>query len=185
SEAAADAVVTISTPKAGKGPIPGVGDRVLARVFPSEEGDGAYAGRVIRILEKRREAVLGLFRVLQDGSFRIDPVERGKPELVVDEAFRNGAKDGDLVEAEPVSLGRYGLPRAKVLTIVGSLASEKAVSMIAIHAHEIPHIFPPEVLAEAGSVEPVSLSGLEDWRTLPLVTIDPPDAKDHDDAVYA
>ena len=185
SEAAADAVVTISTPKAGKGPIPGVGDRVLARVSPSEEGDGAYTGRVIRILEKRREAVLGLFRVLQDGSFRIDPVERGKPELIVDEAFRNGAKDGDLVEAEPVSLGRYGLPKAKVLTIVGSLASEKAVSMIAIHAHEIPHIFPPEVLAEADSIEPVSLSGREDWRTLPLVTIDPPDAKDHDDAVHA
>ncbi|TWG99057.1 ribonuclease R [Mesorhizobium sp. J18] len=185
TEAAANAVVTLSMPKTAKGPVPGVGDRVLARVFPSEEGDGAYTGRVIRILEKRREAILGLFRVLKDGSFRIDPVERGKPELVVDEAFRNGAKDGDLVEAEPVSLGRYGLPRAKVLTIVGSLASEKAVSMIAIHAHEIPHIFPPEVLAEADSVGPVSLSGREDWRTLPLVTIDPPDAKDHDDAVHA
>ena len=68
---------------------------------------------------------------------------------------------------------------------LGSLSSEKAVSLIAIHAHAIPHVFPPEVLAEAEAAKPVGLSGREDWRALPLVTIDPADAKDHDDAVYA
>src|SRR6185312_10018440 len=41
------------------------------------------------------------------------------------------------------------------------------------------------VLAEADAAKPVTLAGREDWRTLPLVTIDPVDAKDHDDAVHA
>ncbi|RVD33091.1 ribonuclease R, partial [Mesorhizobium sp. M4B.F.Ca.ET.019.03.1.1] len=80
---------------------------------------------------------------------------------------------------------RYGLPRAKVLAVLGSLTSEKAVSMIAIHAHDIPHIFPADVIAEADAVKPAALAGREDWRELPLITIDPADAKDHDDAVFA
>ena len=69
--------------------------------------------------------------------------------------------------------------------MLGSLTSEKAVSMIAIHAHEIPHIFPADVLAEADAIQPAAMAGREDWRDLPLITIDPADAKDHDDAVYA
>ncbi|TIV74118.1 MAG: RNB domain-containing ribonuclease, partial [Mesorhizobium sp.] len=80
---------------------------------------------------------------------------------------------------------RYGLPRAKVLAVLGSLSSEKAVSMIAIHAHDIPHVFPADVIAEAEAVKPPTLDHREDWRDLPLVTIDPADAKDHDDAVFA
>jgi ribonuclease R len=68
---------------------------------------------------------------------------------------------------------------------LGSLASEKAVSLIAIHAHNIPHVFPADALSEAEAARPVGLSGREDWRALPLLTIDPPDAKDHDDAVHA
>ena len=57
--------------------------------------------------------------------------------------------------------------------------------MIAIHAHEIPHIFPRQVIEEAEAASPASLGGREDWRSLPLITIDPADAKDHDDAVHA
>ena len=57
--------------------------------------------------------------------------------------------------------------------------------MIAIHAHGIPHVFPHAVLAEAEAAKPATMDHREDWRALPLVTIDPPDAKDHDDAVHA
>ncbi|MBN9234263.1 MULTISPECIES: ribonuclease R [Phyllobacteriaceae] len=168
------------------GPVAGIGDRVLAKTFPTDEVSGpAYTARIMKVFEKRSDAVLGVFRVLKDGTFRIEPVERRQPELIVDKEFQNGAKHGDLVEVEPSRAGRYGLPRAKVLTVLGSLTSEKAVSMIAIHAHDIPHIFPADVLAEAEALKPVTLQGREDWRDLPLVTIDPADAKDHDDAVYA
>ena len=57
--------------------------------------------------------------------------------------------------------------------------------MIAIHAHEIPHIFSDRAIDEAEAAKPAGLAGREDWRILPLVTIDPADAKDHDDAVLA
>ena len=168
------------------GPVPGIGDRVLSKVFPSDDPDAPpYTGRVMKIFEKRRDAVLGVLRRLADGSHRIEPVERRQAELVIDKEFLGEAKPGDLVEVEPTSSGRYGLPRGKVLSVLGSLTSEKAVSMIAIHAHDIPYIFPQEVLAEAEAAKPATMAGREDWRKLPLITIDPADAKDHDDAVHA
>lgn len=168
------------------GPVAGIGDRVLAKTFPaSDESGPPYTARIVKLFDKRKEAVLGVFRKLDDGTLRIEPVERRQPELIVDSEFAGDAKPGDLVEVEPVRVGRYGLPRAKVLSVLGSLTSEKAVSMIAIHAHEIPHIFPAEVLADADAVKPATVDGREDWRDVPLITIDPADAKDHDDAVFA
>ena len=185
-ENGATPLVSIRPSRSDKARVPGIGERVLAKVFPTGEEEGpAYTARVMKVFEKRREAILGIFRVLQDGSFRIEPVERRQAELTVDADYANGAKPGDLVEVEQTSSGRYGLPRAKVLTVLGSLTSEKAISMIAIHAHDIPHIFPQEAIAEAEAATPATVDGREDWRALPLVTIDPADAKDHDDAVHA
>ncbi|WP_457936797.1 ribonuclease R [Mesorhizobium sp. 10J20-29] len=179
-------VVSLTAPRGGKGPTAGVGDRVLAKTFATDgEGAISYTGRIIKLLARRVDATLGVLRKLDDGSFRIEPVERRQPELTVDSDALNNAKPGDLVEVEQVSAGSYGLPRGKVLQVLGSLSSEKAVSMIAIHAHDIPHIFPPEVLAEADAIKHATLDGREDFRDLPLITIDPADAKDHDDAVHA
>ena len=62
----------------------------------------------------------------------------------------------------------------------------KAVSLIAIHAHGIPTDFPREAVQEAERAKPVtSLAGRTDLRSTPLITIDPEDARDHDDAVWA
>jgi ribonuclease R len=183
--AAATAVVAIRMPRPGRGPIPGVGDRVLAKIFRSHEEDGGptYTARVIKVFEKRPGAALGVVRLRPDGTARVDPVERGKPEFELAAEATNGARHGDLVEIEVGRSTRYGLPQARVLSVVGSLSSEKAVSLIAIHAHGIPNRFPQDVLAEAEAVTPAGMQGREDWRDLPLVTIDPADAKDHDDAV--
>ncbi len=149
--------VSIRVPRGGGGPAPGIGDRVLAKTFPTDEATGpAYTGRVMKIFEKRSDAVLGVFRTLKDGTFRIEPVERRQPELIVEPEFRGDARDGDLVEVEPARAGRYGLPRGKVIAVLGSLTSEKAVSMIAIHAHDIPHIFPAAVIAEAEAAKPAT-----------------------------
>ncbi|MGZ5829830.1 MAG: ribonuclease R, partial [Xanthobacteraceae bacterium] len=95
------------------------------------------------------------------------------------------AEDGDLVAAEVARSGRYGLPSARVKERLGSLKSERAVSLIAINAHGIPSVFGREAIAEADAARPATLAGREDWRDVPLVTIDPIDAKDHDDAVFA
>ena len=171
----------------GKTPVGGLGDRVLAKIFPSKEKVGpAYTARIIKVLDKRQGASLGVFKETPGGGGRLMPIERRGDEMVIDPDGVGDAKDGDLVEVETSrNSGRYGLPRAKVLSVVGSVASEKAISMIAIHAHGIPHIFPSDVLAAADDAKPATMAHREDWRKLPLITIDPADAKDHDDAVYA
>lgn len=172
--------------KTTDGPVVGVGDRVLAKIFRSKEHDGPeYSARVIKVLEQNNNAVLGVLRKLSNGEWRLEPVNRKQPEVQLDPQSLQDAKSGDLVEVELLSSRRYGLPSGKVRQVVGSVDSEKALSMIAIHEHEIPHIFPEEVLREAAAAKPAALDGREDWREMPLLTIDPADAKDHDDAVYA
>jgi ribonuclease R len=175
--------VLIQVPRHGKVPVPGVGDRALARLSRHEEGY-AYTGRVIKILERKAMAAIGVFRATPGGG-RIEPVDRKQKEMIVDAEAAGGAKEGDLVSVVTTRSDRYGLPRGKVVEIIGSMKSEKAVSLIAIHAHGIPHVFPDEVLAEAGKARAATLAGRDDWRDLALVTIDPADAKDHDDAVHA
>jgi ribonuclease R len=105
--------------------------------------------------------------------------------MTVSPAAQGEAHDGDLVAVEVLRSGRLGLPAAKIRERLGALAGERAMSLIALHAHGIPNVFRPETLAEAERATLAALPQREDWRHLPLVTIDPPDAKDHDDAVFA
>ncbi|NNM72124.1 ribonuclease R [Enterovirga sp. DB1703] len=165
----------------------GIGDRALVRIDPRPGEGGAHAGRIVKVLQKERTDILGVFKALPSGGGRIVPVDKKAQgrEVMVAEADRNGAREGDLVSGALVRSSRFGLPQAKIREVLGSLKSEKAVSLVALHAHNIPHVFPTEVLAEAESAKPAGPKGREDWRDLPLVTIDPPDAKDHDDAVHA
>ncbi|HEU6443104.1 MAG TPA: ribonuclease R, partial [Microvirga sp.] len=169
-------------------PVAGVGDRALLRVDPLKAGDiHRYAGRVTKILAKKQAQVLGIFRSLPEGGGRLIPVDKKsrEQELQINPGDEAGARDGDLIAASIVKHGRYGLPHAKVKERLGSIKSEKAVSLIAIHAHSIPNEFPKAVIDEAEAAKPATLAGREDWRELPLITIDPADAKDHDDAVHA
>jgi ribonuclease R len=169
-------------------PVAGVGDRALVRVSPLREDDiHRYEGRVTKIIAKKQAQVLGIFRALPEGGGRLIPVEKKsrEQELQINPGDENGAQDGDLVATAIVKHGRFGLPHAQVKERLGSIKSEKAVSLIAIYAHSIPHVFPNDVLAEAEKAQHASLEGREDWRELPLITIDPADAKDHDDAVHA
>jgi ribonuclease R len=166
----------------------GVGDRALLRVEKPDDSEGAvYSGRVIKIVDHAKTRVLGIFRALPGGGGRLVPVDKKQAgrELNIARADSHGAEDGDLVSVDLVRTRGFGLASGKVKERLGSLASEKAVSLIAIHAHEIPQAFSPAALLEAEAAKPATLSGREDWRKLPLVTIDPPDAKDHDDAVHA
>jgi len=166
----------------------GVGDRALLRIEMTEESEGAlYRGRVVKVVDHAKARLLGIFRALPDGGGRLIPVDKKQAgrELNIAKADAGGAKDGDLVSVDLVRTRGYGLASGKVKERLGSLASEKAVSLIAIHAHEIPQAFSPSALREAEEAKPATLQGREDWRALPLVTIDPPDAKDHDDAVHA
>ena len=172
--------------KSNNGPTVGVGDRVLAKIFRGKEPEGPeYSARVVKQIAHRSEGVLGVLRKLSNGEWRIEPVDRKQAEVQIGADALAGAKSGDLVEVDLISSRRSGLPQGKVHQVVGSIDSERALSMIAIHEHEIPHIFPESVLKEAEAAPAASMDNREDWRDMPLITIDPADAKDHDDAVYA
>ncbi len=177
--------VRITTPSTGTAPVAGVGQRVLAKIFPPSGAHTQPSARVMKLIDTRKDAILGVLRVLSDGTLRAEATERRQNELVIAADDAKGAKHGDLVEIIPVGNTRYGLPRGRVVTVIGSITSEKAVSMIALHAHNIPHVFPDAVIAESETLRPFPAKHRDDWRKIPFITIDPFDAKDHDDAVFA
>jgi ribonuclease R len=181
--------IRIHSPRKQKpGEAAGLGDKVLLRVEETDEDGGIrHSGRVIKIIDRPKHRVLGIFRASPKGGGRLEPVDKkmlGR-ELTIPQGATGDAQDGDLVAVETQRISRFGPPNGRVVERLGSMTSEKAVSLIAIHAHSIPDVFRRETLNEAEAARPATMKGREDWRKLPLITIDPPDAKDHDDAVHA
>ncbi len=167
-------------------PALGRGDRILGRLTEVEAEGHDYEARLIRRIGQTAHRILGVFRKTAEGG-RIVPIDKGaEREWTVAPGATLSARDGELVEAELAGPKvRMGLPRARVITRLGDPSEPKAVSLIAIHQHGIPDDFPDEVIAEADAMHPAGLEDREDLRDLPLVTIDPVDARDHDDAVWA
>ena len=157
------------------------GDRVLSR---TEETDSGWIAYPIKKLPPRTEGLMGV--VEMDGT--------GKPWLApVDKRVRNSAKIVDLGEAEEGQLviaeraGRAERAGVKVVEVVGDPLAPKSFSLIAIAKHGIPHVFQEGVHEEAGRAANLHLSQdkREDLRHVPIVAIDPADARDHDDAIWA
>ena len=172
------------TPRAGDAPV-AEGDRILAKLLQVSGQEHHYEARLIRKIGVAAHKIVGIFRKSAEGG-RIMPIDKGADkEWLVPAGFTLDALDGELVEAELAgSKQRMGLPRARISERLGDPSAPKAVSLIAIHQHGIPDDFPDAVIAEADAATPADLSGREDLRDLPFVTIDPSDARDHDDACF-
>ena len=182
-EAAVPTVLIIQ--KSGD-PALGNGDRILARLTAVKDEDHAYEARMIRRIGTNPRKVLGIFRKAAEGG-RIVPIDKGADrEWRVAPGATHGAKDGELVEAEHAGpKDRMGVARARIVARLGDPSQPRAVSLIAIHQHGLRDDFPDEAIAEADAMAPAGMKGREDLRDVPLVTIDPADARDHDDAVWA
>ena len=167
-------------------PALGEGDLFLAKLHPVNPEEGpAYEARLIKRLASGPRRLLGIYRVGAEGG-RVVPVDKkADTEWLVPAGASNGAKDGELVEVVQEGHPRYGLPRGRVASILGDPMAPRSISLIAMHQHGIRYEFPEEVLDEVGRVRHPGPEGREDLRHLPLVTIDPADARDHDDAVAA
>ncbi|MEM8789543.1 MAG: ribonuclease R [Pseudomonadota bacterium] len=167
-------------------PALGAGDRILARIAASEHPGAPATARLIRRIGTGPRRLTGIFRTTQAGA-RIQPIDRrSNREWRVPPGATAGAEDGELVEAEQAGpRDRLGLPAARITARLGDPSAPRAVSLIAIHTHDLPTDFPSQALAEAAAARPASLDTREDLRALPLITIDPADARDHDDAVCA
>ncbi|PWJ21987.1 ribonuclease R [Jannaschia seohaensis] len=161
-------------------------DRLLMRLTEVTGEDHSHQARLIRRIGTGPRRAIGVFRASAEGG-RLMPVDKGADrEWIIGAGDTGGARDGELVEAE-IGKGRtrMGLPRAKVVTRLGDPGAAKAVSLIAIHQHGLRDHFPEEVIAEAEAAAPPELGDRTDLRHLPLITIDPSDARDRDDAVFA
>jgi len=162
---------------------PGVGDRVLARLIRLK--DGSYEARIIRLLQQNAGPVLGVYtQVGRDG--RVQPTDRKlKKEVVIRAENSMGAETADVVLCDILPGKAMALPEGRVKERLGPMGDAASLSLIAIHAHGIPSEFSEAVIKEALSVKPVKLGKRTDLRKIPLITIDPVDARDRDDAVWA
>jgi len=157
------------------------GDRVLSR---TEETDRGWIAHPMKKLPARTEGLMGVVEL--DGS--------GKAWLVpIDKRVRNSTRIADVGEAEEGQLviaeriGRSERAGVKVAEVIGDPLAPKSFSLIAIAKHGIPHVFAEETLLEAETAAQLELSEQhrEDLRHVPIVAIDPADARDHDDAIWA
>ncbi len=157
----------------------GVGDRVLAR---TEEAGQGWIAHPMKTLPKGEELVLGVLR--QEGkTLWLQGVEKKeRREFQVSDAGE--AQVGDLVLAEMA--GRPPRMTVRVTQVLGDPFAPRSFSLIAIHKLGIPDVFSSETLDEAVRVAGQPLGDKrEDLRQLPIIAIDPADARDHDDAVWA
>lgn len=167
--------------KKGRGSALRKGDRVLAR---TEETATGWIAHPMKVLPARADQIMGVVEIDKTGKGWLAPVDKRErhSSMIAD---LGGAEEGQLVLAEPI--GRSPRSGVKVTTILGDPLAPKAFSLIAIHKHGIPFAFNPEAIEEAGIAAklPVSAETREDLRHLPIVAIDPADARDHDDAIWA
>jgi ribonuclease R len=169
------------------GKAPAVGDRVLAKIeFFSDKGPYTHKAKVMRVLSDRAGRVLAVFRLVKGEGARLVPVDKkSKYDLQVLKGDEGGAENGELVSAEIIKDQGRGMPIARVRERLGNMEDPRNISLIAIHQHGIPNAFPERVLEESEALDVFKHAGRMDLRHIPLITIDPPDARDHDDAVWA
>ncbi len=158
-----------------------VGDRVLAR---TEEAGSGWCAHPMKKLPARSDQLLGVVEIDGSGKGWLAPVDK-RVRTSSPIADLAGAEAGNLVLAEPA--GRSTRAGVKVTAVLGDPLAPRAFSLIAIHKHGIPNVFDEETLEEAqlAAQLPLSEERREDLRHLPIVAIDPSDARDHDDAIWA
>jgi ribonuclease R len=156
----------------------GIGDRVLCRT--EEKGQG-WLAHPLKKLARAAELVLGVVR--RDGDrFWLSPVDkRERREFAIHEL--KDAEPGDLVLCEVT--GRPPRVSARVDAVLGDPFAPRSFSLIAIHKHGLRAEFAQEAIDEAHRVAKLPLGQREDLTHLPIVAIDPEDARDHDDAIWA
>ncbi|WP_313253505.1 ribonuclease R [Stenotrophomonas acidaminiphila] len=164
------------------------GDRALANVTGIDRR-GRREGSIARVLERGVNRLIGNFSVELGINYVVPDDKRIQRSIQIPADATGGAKDGQLVVCELTQAPDTRRPPiGKVIAVLGDKLTPSLVVETAIHGHDLPHEFPPEVLDEATAipmtVDPAMIGSRVDLRALPLVTIDGEDAKDFDDAVF-
>ena len=169
-----------------------VGDRVLARLSEEDPAPGEedapprFRARLIRRFNSSPgESAVGQVQK-SDRGLVIEPISRKRSRTVpLAPSQDTPAKPGDIVRYRLKAVRRYAPELAEIIDVLGTHAGPRSIGQLTLAEHDIDTEFPAQVLADAEAVKPPSPAARTDWRNLPFVTIDPADAKDHDDAVFA
>ena len=177
------------------------GDRALASVTGMDRR-GRREGTIVEVLERRLTRLIGRYTEEAGIGYVVPDDKRVQRNVMIPANGRNEARNGQLVVAEITTpADAHRPPIGNVLAVLGDKLTASQAVEAAIHGHDIPHEFPPDVLAQATAIPlvvnaaefaltptplPQAGEGLKrvDLRGLPLVTIDGEDAKDFDDAVW-
>ncbi len=173
-----------------------IGDRILARTRlidgDAAPGDGvseapAYIAQPMKKLERERQRLLGIYRVdKRGGGGHVLPIDRKQlRDWKVEHDDVGDARDGDLVRFDIRTRGRFAVPGARIVETLGNPKDQRRLSLIAIAAHGLPEAFPEVVESDAAELPIAARDGRVDLTGVALLTIDPSDARDHDDAVHA
>src|SRR5690606_19256622 len=164
------------------------GDRVVARIEKKRRGQ-RREGRVIRVLERARETIVGTYHPARNFGFVTPEDRKLTRDVFVPPGLEKDAAEGDLVVVRVTSWGDGHLgPAGEVERVLGAAGQPGVDVLGVIYGHELPVEFPPEVAAEAEAlrdrgITAADLEGRLDLRDELIFTIDPADAKDHDDAL--
>ena len=160
------------------------GEQVLARLKPT--GPNRYEGRTMRRVTDSPGRILGVFKRGRAENRLVPTDRRSKAEWIIPSNQDGDAEEDEIVLAEPVPQTlRLGLKPARVVERLGKIGDARAISLIALHTHDIPQVFPDAALAEAKRARATQLGRRVDLRDVKLITIDGADARDFDDAVFA
>lgn len=162
-------------------------DTVVVKVTHGTTGRHKVEGRIINITRRANETVVGTYDMTSDGG-EVTPVDEKINMMIhiplgADMQATTGAKVVVEVTKWP---GRWTDAEGRVTEILGYEGDKGLDIDVLVAQHHLPHVFTDDLMAEAdGLPREIALEDdTADFRNLPLVTIDGPDSKDLDDAVY-
>jgi ribonuclease R len=164
------------------------GDRVVVRIDRRRPGRNPE-GRIVRILDRSAKQTVGLYHRRRGLGFVVPQEPPLTSEVLIPSERAGGAEDGQVVLVEIEDWGAKGpSPVGRVTRILGRPGDPDVEVLSILFGHQLPLEFPAAVEREAEKVSrrgvrPEDLEGRTDFRKLLVYTIDPADARDHDDAV--
>ncbi|MDD5544451.1 MAG: VacB/RNase II family 3'-5' exoribonuclease [Acidobacteriia bacterium] len=164
------------------------GDRVIVEIDAIKR-DRRAEGHIVKVLEHKFTSMVGQFHKPGSKPFVAAIDDKFLHKILIDAGGEGGAHDGDIVDVEITRFpSALESPAGRVLEVIGRPGDFGIDVEIVIRKHHLPHRFPSQVQEEARqisqAVSPEEISRREDFRHLPIVTIDGETARDFDDAVY-
>ncbi len=171
------------------------GDKVVVQLLhegrqQARDGKARLEGRVIRILERANKTVVGVFQISAKGVVCVVPDDgRIQHDIYLLPAHKHAARPGDkvVVKLDPWE-DRMANPEGEIIEVLGPAAAPGVDMLSIMRKYALPIEFPEDVLKEAsripGEIDESEAFRREDLRGQPVITIDPDDARDFDDAIH-